>query len=73
MWSVVRMTSMSRIPDDRLSDNLEARLVYLLDQHIREMLAVGRVPYSQREALDQLAFRWIFDSLKEPDDPTRRV
>jgi len=41
--------------------------VYLLDQHIREMLAIGRVPYSQREALDQLAFRWIFDSLKEPD------
>lgn len=31
------------------------------------MLAVGRVPYSQREALDYLAFRWIFDSLKEPD------
>jgi len=31
------------------------------------MLAVGRVPYSQREALDHMAFRWIFDSLKEPD------
>ena len=41
--------------------------MYLLDQHICEMLAVGRVPHCQCEALDQLAFRRILDTLKELD------
>jgi len=31
------------------------------------VLAVGRIPDRQRKVLDQLAFRWIFDTLKEFD------
>ena len=38
--------------------------MYLLD-HICEMLAFGGVPHCQCEALDQLPFRGILDTLKE--------
>ena len=39
----------------------------LLDQHICEMLAVGRVPHRQCEALDQLTSRGILNMLKKLD------
>ena len=34
---------------------------------INTFVTVGSIPYIQRKSLVQLAFRWIFDSLKELD------